>query len=331
MKQQDKVEKKLKALPKHKMDNARKQRNYYALQRPRKESKSKYFAYPLTIFTFLVMIFVGYTIIHENKDRTTTTNEAYTNMQMYFEGIKPIYSNSHIPDTVGVPEEYHKGVALGYLYNASIFYTPEGEKVNPLEINNNINAYFDYKEERLDNFSEQPKLIADTKPTWLYLNSAAELIDDKSISESLIGLSEKISEITANNSSQHNYSVYKEVSQNISEIVMEINQVTGGSVVVYEGESKNWFVRLQPLDDDDYLLHLNSKGLEENNVSNISISGLNSKFSVESNFSGKSKYIFGDSLPENVIELEEINIVIRANGMEDTLSLNRSTEVRITP
>lgn len=111
---------------------------------------------------------------------------------------------------------------------------------------------------------------------------------------------------------------------------MKINQVTE-TPEVYEGESKNWFVRLQPLHGDDHLLYLSAKSLEDNKVLNISISGFKSNFSVESKLIGKSQYIYGDGLPENVTELEEINIDIKSNGKEDTLTLNRVTNVDITP
>ncbi|CDQ20332.1 hypothetical protein [Halobacillus karajensis] len=334
MKQRDKIEEKLKTLPKYKMDTERKRRNYYALKRPEKGSKSKYVAYPLTIFTFLVMIFAGYTLLFESKETTTTFNdEEYTKMQMYFDGVTPIYSNSNIPDSVGVPEEYHKGVALGFLYNASIFYTPQGEKVNPLEINTNINAYFDYEEEDIDTSSAQSRLLADTKPTWLYLNAAASYIDDKSISKKLRDLSEKINEISASKSFQHNYSVYREVSRKTSEIVIETTQVTENSTV-YEGESKNWFVRLQPLDGDDYLLYLSDKSLENNNdnsISEVSISDFKPKFLIEFKLQGKVKYIYGENLSENMAELEEVDLEIKSKGNEETLTLNKLTKVNISP
>ncbi|WP_077622392.1 hypothetical protein [Sediminibacillus massiliensis] len=328
-KQRDDLEDKLKKLPRYEMDAQRKSRNYHELKKP-KESNGKFFVYPLTVCTFLLMIFAGYVLFFESRETATTPvsnkEKEYSEIQKFFNGVKPIYSDSHIPDSAGIPEQYQKSVALGYLYNASIFYTPEGEKVNPLDINHaHLGSYFDYEEENIDTSYGQSKVLEDTKPTWVYLNSANVYIDNESVTKDLNGLTNMITQIHAANPFHHNYSAYQKVSRKISEMAIDVNQVAG-KAIVYEGTSENWFVRLQPLDDEDFILYLDKKrydGKKENSATAFSLSVTGSGFSLASELSGKSRYIYGEDLPENVTEWEEINIEIELAGIKEVLTLKK--------
>lgn len=329
MKQRDELEEKLKNLPRYQMDPERKRRNYYAIQSAGKGNKSKYFVYPLTLCTFFVMLFAGYVLFFDrNGSPSNTDQDEYTAVQMYFDGVEPIYSNSHIPDSIEFADNYHKGAAIGYLYHASIFYSYEGEKVNPLDMENRLDDYFDYTEEELDASATQTKVAGDAKPTWVYLNAANHYIDDEEISEKLSELSEMTSRISANKTFQQNYSIYEEVSREISKIVIEISEVTGDSNV-YEGENEDWFVRLQLLGREDYLLYVESKDLvgEDHQVTGVSVSGPESDFSIDAEWNERVKYIYGDKLPEGIGKSIQINVDFEFNENEESLPLEKVEKV----
>ncbi|MFQ3544371.1 hypothetical protein Q7A53_09795 [Halobacillus rhizosphaerae] len=329
MKQRDKLDKDLSRLPEFHMDEERKRRNAPALKTPKKTA-SKYLIYPLTAVLVFVMLFTVYLLVFNNGEQTAITPEKNENTTSYFKGVAPIYSNAVISNTVKVKDNYKKNVALGYLYHAAIFYTPEGEEINPLTADESLPSYFDNKEE--DTSYAQTKIVEDAKPTWAYLDAANSLIEDDSLSQELSDLSEQVTDIKSVKNFEYNYSIYREVSLKLATLVKEISQ-TANQAEVFTGENKDWFIRLQPIEGGDYLLYLSNKNYDSKDGQKAregSISWKQEHFTKEFTMRGMNEDVYGNKLPSSFSSSEKAKFNLTFKGEKETITLKRVSDPQIT-
>lgn len=331
MQKHDKVEKELKKLPSFDMDPNRKRKNLHEIRMAKQGGRKEFFMYPLTIVVFMTVVFLGFLILSPENNEKTSISEKQdrSELQTYFEDTEPIYSNSHIPNTVEFPDKYDKGVAIGYLYNAAIFVTPDGQKINPLENEKDVNSHFDYSEEEIEKFEKKAKVdnwLGDTKPTWVYLGAANQQIKDEKLSAKLKELEEQVMKIKSHETIQHNFDIYRNVSIELAAMVREISKVTSPAPV-YEGESSEWFMRVQPLSEENYFLYLHSKN--EQNLGQISISSPNRSYQKTINLKGSAAYNFGVSFPEELLDSNEMDLVLKMKEKTEMIKLQRKNRAQI--
>lgn len=325
----------LKQLPTFEMDDERKKKNLQKIKLTPKEKRKDIFVYPLTIGVFITVIFMGYVLFLEDNNNTMTSNvenQDISTFQGYFDEVEPVYSNYVISSSVNLPERYDKGIAAGYLFNAATFYTPEGKRINPIENDKMIDSYFNYDKDEIESLENNARVdnwIGDAKTTGVYLNSASQYIEQENLSQKLGELKEKMSEISSNETVQNNFEIYRDVTKELALIAREINQVTK-TASVYEGNSANWFLRIQPLSEDRNFmsLHFQSNSeLNRDNIGEIKISIPDEQFTKEIYVNGRALFIEDLELPFNLNVRETINLEIEMVGHIETISLTRMNDV----
>ncbi|KGP90652.1 hypothetical protein N780_03860 [Pontibacillus chungwhensis BH030062] len=304
----------MKKLPSFEMDVNRKARNWNRIQSKTQKRNRNWFLYPLSVVAFLLMI-SSVTLLLMEEGPSGPAEQEWTATQKYFEGVEPIYSDFHLFSSLNLPD---KRVALGYLYNASIFYTPESKRVNPLANHRDVSAYFQYTEEEMQSLDIEPKLEtwkSNVKTTWVFLSSAEQLIQEPKLKEQISDLITKISYIHNSNPISENLATYSEVKEELAGIVREI-KVTAKDTSIYKGKSENFELTIQELSDERHLAilrALNVESLDEEEVGVVSLSLVQSNTAFSIKVVGSTGYKENLKLPDSLKEQEEFEVIIDEN------------------
>ncbi|QSS98639.1 hypothetical protein IMZ31_11005 [Pontibacillus sp. ALD_SL1] len=308
-------------LPPFEMDVNRKARNWKIIQSKTQKRNRNWFLYPLSIVAFLLMI-SSVTLLLMEEGPSAPAEREWTATQKYFEGVEPIYSDFHLSTSRNLPD---KRVALGYLFNASIFYTPESKRVNPLANHKDVSAYFQYTEEEMRSLEIEPKLEtwkSNVKTTWVFLSSAEQLIQEPKLKEQISDLITKISYIHSSNPISENLATYSEVKEELAGIVREID-VTAEDTSIYKGKSESFELTIQKLSGEEHLAILRVLDMEawnEEEAGTVSLSLVESHTPFSIKVVGSAGYKGDLKLPDSLKGQEEIEVII--DGKE-TMQLSK--------
>ncbi len=325
MRKHDEIEEELHKLPSAEMKHDRKMKNLQEIKNAGRKRRKEYMLYPITLAVFLAVVGLGYVLMTQNNPISLSEKWEKSSVQKYFEGVKPIYSDSHISPSN--PIEYQKSVAVSYIYNAATFYTLEGEKFHPLTADEEIESYFNYSEEEIGTF-DNDAIMLDYKGTIIYMRSANEIINDEDISEKLESLIQKVEQLNRNETVQYNYDIYKDVSIELGNIAKEISQVTS-EASVFVGGNSDWTMRIQPLSEGDYLLYL--RKAEREGKMEVLISNPRHEFEDHIDFDYSVGYGYGSSLPKEMANAKEIELTITENDKKSTVVLKRKKLTELYP
>ncbi|GGD21419.1 hypothetical protein [Pontibacillus salipaludis] len=311
----------MKKLPTFEMDENQKERNWQSIQSIKQKRKRDWFLYPASVVAFLLMI-TSVTLLLMEEGPSTPAEQEWTATQEYFKGVEPIYSDFILSTSLNLPD---RRVALGYLYNASIFYTPEAKRVNPLLNRKNVSAYFQYTEEEMQSLELEPKLgtwKSNVKTTWVFLSSAEQLIQEPKLKEQISDLITRISYIHNSNPISENLATYSEVKEELACIVREID-ATANDTSIYKGESEKFEFTIQKLSEEEHLAILrvlDMEALNEEKVGTVSLSLVQPRTTFSIKVVGSSGYKGDLKLPDSLKGQEEIEVVIDGN---ETMELSK--------
>lgn len=311
----------MKKLPAFEMDENQKKRNWESIQSIKQKRKRDWFLYPVSVVAFLLMI-TSVTFLLMEEGPSTPAEQERTATQEYFEGVEPIYSDFILSTSFNLPD---RRVALGYLYNASLFYTPEAKRVNPLLDRKDVSAYFQYTDEEMQSLDIEPKLEtwkSNVKTTWVFLSSAEQLIKEPKLKEQISDLITKISYIHNSNPVSENLATYSEVKEELAGIVREID-VTADDTSIYKGESETFEFTIQNLSGEEHLAILRVLDMEawnEEEIGTVSLSLMESHTPFSIKVVGSAGYKGDLKLPDSLKGEEEIEVSI--DGKE-TMQLSK--------
>ncbi|MGM8215439.1 hypothetical protein ACLIA0_07665 [Bacillaceae bacterium W0354] len=262
----DEIERQIGELPKRQMSASKKQHNWLQIKNKMNDSKrpNKWIVYPLTAIVIAMFSLIGYTFLLE-KNKQTQLDE-WDEVVTMFDDVKPFVNITHVNGPIKI--EYSKSILIGYLYQSAIFIDDNGEEINPLEIKDPIENYF-------DETKRNEAFLSDVKTIWVYLNSAKNQLHCSEGESDCINLLDKIDEwlrdlnqITVNHEFEHNYSLYEKVSIELATLAQAIDRVTV-ETYVFEGSSSQWEVGIQPINQNNYLITLLYQGLLDSSFDGV--------------------------------------------------------------